>query len=154
MAGVSRYTHTLFGPGTLTGLRDGQLLDRFATGHDEAAFEELLRRHGPLVLGLCRRRLESPDDIADAFQATFLVLVRKAGSLRDRDRLGNWLYGVARRVSSRARVSASRRRTIERLAAFEPVVHDDADRTLERAERDAIVAEEILRLPAKYREVV
>src|SRR3954453_22071165 len=128
MSGISRYTQTLFGPGTLTGLRDGQLLDRFVTGHDEAAFEELLRRHGPLVLSLCRRRLEDPEDVADAFQATFLVLVRKAGSLRDRDRLSKWLYGVARRVSGRARGSAHRRRKIEGLAAVQPAVVDDVPR--------------------------
>ena len=89
--------------GSLTGLTEGQLLDRFATARDEAAFEALVELHGPMVLGVCRQFLRDPNDVDDAFQATFLVLVRKAGSLRQKDLLGNWLYGVACRVALRAR---------------------------------------------------
>ena len=89
--------------GSLTGLTEGQLLDRFATARDEAAFEALVDLHGPMVLGVCRQFLRDPNDVDDAFQATFLVLVRKAGSLRQKDLLGNWLYGVACRVALRAR---------------------------------------------------
>src|SRR5688500_15795184 len=77
---------------------DGALLDRFVEGCDEAAFEALVARHGPMVLGVCRRLL-GPHDADDAFQATFLVLIRKAGRIRNPDRLGPWLYGVATRVA-------------------------------------------------------
>src|SRR3954447_19520614 len=84
----------LFGPGTLNGLAEGQLLERFLQRRDEAAFEALVTRHGPMILGVCRGLLPDPNDAEDAFQATFLVLVRRAGSIRDRDRLGPWLYGV------------------------------------------------------------
>src|SRR5438445_10247810 len=94
----------LFQRGTAVGLTEGELLERFVGGRDEAAFEALIARHGPMVLGVCRQLLPDPNDVDDAFQATFLVLVRRAGTLRHRDLLGNWLYGVAHRVAMRARV--------------------------------------------------
>jgi hypothetical protein len=75
---------SLFGRGTLVGMSEALLLERFVAHKDEEAFEALISRHGPRVLGICRRMLDDPRDIEDAFQATFLVLVRKAGSLRDR----------------------------------------------------------------------
>src|SRR5882724_10012747 len=87
----------LFDRGTSTGLTEGELLERFVTGRDEAAFEALVARHGRMVLGVCRQLLRDPNDVDDAFQATFLILVRKADTLRRRDLLGNWLYGVAYR---------------------------------------------------------
>ena len=93
----------LFRHGTSIGSTEGELLERFVTGRDEAAFEALVARHGPMVLGVCRQLLRDPNDVDDAFQATFLVLVRKAGTLRRCDLLGNWLYGVAYRVAARAR---------------------------------------------------
>ena len=93
----------LYRDGTLSGLGDGQLLERYLTRGDEAAFEALVNLHGPMVLGLCRRVLRDPRDIEDAFQATFLILVRKAPTIRDRGLLSNWLYGVAYRVARRAR---------------------------------------------------
>jgi DNA-directed RNA polymerase specialized sigma24 family protein len=99
----------LFERGTSVGLTEGELLERFVGGHDESAFETLVARHGPMVLGVCRQLLQDPNDVDDAFQATFLVLVRKAGMLRRSDLLGNWLYGVAYRVAARARTSAARR---------------------------------------------
>ena len=74
----------LYRDGTLSGLGDGQLLERYLTRGDEAAFEALVNLHGPMVLGLCRRVLRDPRDIEDAFQATFLILVRKASTIRDR----------------------------------------------------------------------
>src|SRR3954452_19183311 len=99
LAGVGR----LFDGGTVAGLGSGALLARFADRGDEAAFEAIVARHGPMVLGVCRRALADPLDVEDAFQATFLILVAKAGTLRDGDGLGPWLHGVARRVATRAR---------------------------------------------------
>src|SRR5262245_41976384 len=99
---VVRGIGRIFEQGSLTGLSEGQLLRRFAAG-DEAAFEALVSRYGPTVLGACRRMLEDPRDAEDAFQATFLVLLRKAGGLRDPEAVGPWLYGVAHRVASRIR---------------------------------------------------
>src|SRR6516164_4379312 len=76
-------------------LTDGQLLECFVGRRDPAALEALVRRHGPMVWGVCRRLFQNHHDAEDAFQATFLVLVRKAGSIRSGDKVGNWLYGVA-----------------------------------------------------------
>ncbi|MHC5542195.1 RNA polymerase sigma factor, partial [Singulisphaera rosea] len=92
----------LFESGTMRDLGDGQLLERFIAGRDELAFEELVARHGPVILGICRRSLDDPRDVEDAFQATFLLLVRKAASLRDRETVSSWLYGVALRITRRA----------------------------------------------------
>src|SRR5260370_12858230 len=91
-------------------LRDRQLLDRFTFGRAEAAFAELVRRHGPMVLSSCRRVLGHEQDAEDAFQADSLVLARKAGSIRQRDGLGGWLHQVAHRLALRARAAAGRRR--------------------------------------------
>jgi len=144
------HVHRIFGVGGVTGLGEGQLLERFVAGRDELAFEALVARLGPMVLGVCRRRLADPRDVEDAFQATFLVLVRKAGSIRDRDRLAPWLYGVAQRVATRARAQAARRRGRERSAGAEaeamaPACDGD------RHELRSVLDEEIGRLPAKYR---
>src|SRR5262245_9922709 len=87
-------------------MTDGQLLEFFIAGRDDAAFEALVQRHGPMVLGVCRRVLGNVHDAEDAFQATFLVLVRKAASLESRERVGNWLYGVACRTALEARKTA------------------------------------------------
>src|SRR5947208_14242678 len=85
--------------GSVTGLDEGQLLERFVADRDESALEALVDRHGPMVLGVCRRWLANPHDVEDAFQATFLILVRKARGLRDFHRLGPWLHGLAYRVA-------------------------------------------------------
>src|SRR5438876_10935451 len=114
---VLRQIDRLFREGTLGGLGDGQLLERYLTRRDETAFEALVDLHGPMVLGLCRRMLRDPRDIEDAFQATFLVLVRKAPAIRDRGLLSNWLYGVAYRVARRARTQTLRRRSRETAVA-------------------------------------
>jgi RNA polymerase sigma factor (sigma-70 family) len=110
----------LFRTGTAVGLSDAQLLERFVVDHDEiaeSAFNVLVERHGPMVLAVCRRVLNDPHDAQDAFQATFLVLVRKASTVRKRESIADWLHGVARRVSARARADLARRRSIERRAA-------------------------------------
>ncbi len=148
---VLRQMGRLFGEGTLTGLGDGQLLERYLTRRDEGAFEALVDMHGPMVLGLCRRMLRDPRDIEDAFQATFLVLVQKAPGIRDRSLLSNWLYGVAVRVARRARSRTLRRRDRE-TAVGEPeaVVEADPDSAV-RSECDAVLDQELRRLPDKYR---
>ena len=99
----------LYAGRSAAGLGEPQLLERFATRRDPVAFEALVLRHGPMVLGVCRRVLRDPDEAADAFQATFLVLARKAGAIRDGDRLGPWLHAVATKTAHRAR-SQSRKR--------------------------------------------
>src|SRR5881227_426631 len=92
---------------------DAQLLDRFLADRDEAAFAVLVRRHGGLVLAACRRVLAEPADVEDAFQATFLVLLRKASSIRNAPSVGGWLYRVASRVALRVRADAEKhRRTV------------------------------------------
>src|SRR5262249_47407151 len=100
-------------------MSDGQLLDWFVSGREggEAAFEALVERHGPMVLGICRRILMDPHDAQDAFQATFLVLLLRSGAIRDRDCLRGWLFGVASRVAAKARFHANLRRRHERRAA-------------------------------------
>jgi RNA polymerase sigma factor (sigma-70 family) len=131
------------------GLTDGQLLESFINRRDEAAFEALVRRHGPMVLGVCRRLLRNPHDAEDAFQATFLVLARKAASVVPREKVGNWLHGVARTTALRARAANARRRLRERQVtdwpepeARRPDPRDDLRLTLDR---------ELSRLPEKYR---
>src|SRR5438105_15033314 len=87
------------------GMTDGQLLECFMTRRDEAAFEALVRRHGPMVLNVCRRTVGNLQDAEDAFQAVFLVLARKAASVVPREGVGNWLYGVAYRTARRAKAA-------------------------------------------------
>ena len=94
---------------------DRELLERYVACRDEAAFEALLRRHGPMVLGVCRRVLRNQADAEDAFQSTFLVLVRKAAAIRSRN-VGSWLYGVAHNTALKALAMNRRRRTREREA--------------------------------------
>jgi RNA polymerase sigma factor (sigma-70 family) len=125
---------------------DGQLLDRFVAARDEASFAALVRRHGPMVLGVCLRALRNRADAEDAFQATFLVLVRKAASLTGRRVLGDWLHGVARRVALKALAAAARRRVKERAAARAEVPADEA-----RNDWLPLLDEELGRLPEKYR---
>src|SRR5438094_7447253 len=91
-------------------LTDQQLLDRFTRSRDEAAFADLVRRHGPMVLSICRRVLRHEQDAEDVFQAAFLVLVRKAGSIRQQQSVGGWLFRVSYRLALRARARGGRRR--------------------------------------------
>src|SRR5262245_60652018 len=113
------------------GTDDRQLLARFCRHRDEEAFAALVRRHGPMVLGVCRRLLRHAQDAEDAFQATFLLLVRKAVRLRRPDRLGPWLYGVACRTARKAHALAVRRRGQLGLGA-EPPAAESADEFLWR----------------------
>src|SRR6516162_6845284 len=104
-------------PAGSAALSDGQLLERFLSTRDEAAFELLLRRHGPMVLGVCRRVLPVVQDAEDAFQATFLVLVHKGKSVASRESVGSWLYVVAYRTACKARAAAGKRRVKEKQMA-------------------------------------
>src|SRR5262245_32010219 len=128
---------------------DLQLLERFSAQHEEAVFVELLRRHGPLVWGVCRRLLPVEQDAEDAFQATFLVLARKADSIRKAASLGSWLHGTAHRCALQIRRQSARRRDHERKAITMPR-RTPSDETAWR-ELHAVLDEELLRLPEKYR---
>jgi RNA polymerase sigma factor (sigma-70 family) len=146
---------TLCRVGVVGNLSDGQLLDSFLTAEEEtseASFAALLDRHGPMVLRVCRQILGNTDDAQDAFQATFLVLVHRAGSVRKRDSVACWLYGTAQRVARRFRVDAARRRSHERRwATMAKVGHMDP--AIE-PECWPELHDELSRLPDKYRESV
>jgi RNA polymerase sigma factor (sigma-70 family) len=130
------------------GASDAHLLDRFRAAGDEAAFRALVQRHGPMVMGVCRRALHHHQDAEDAFQATFLVLARKAPSIHKRTALPSWLYGVAQRVASTARRAEGRRKARERRAT--KVTRAQADLEVAWRELQAVLAEEVQRLPQKY----
>jgi RNA polymerase sigma factor (sigma-70 family) len=131
------------------GPSDGQLLESFLVRRDEIAFEALVRRHGPMVLGVCQRVLRNVHDAEDAFQATFLVLSRKADSVNPRDMVGNWLYGVAYRTALKARAMNAKRRAKEKHAGAIP----DAEATTSGADEALLeqLDHELSRLPDKYR---
>jgi RNA polymerase sigma factor (sigma-70 family) len=133
-------------------LSDEELLDWFlnrADGSAEAAFRAIVVRHGPMVLGVCRHILNQLQDAEDAFQATFLVLARKAGSIRDRRVLARWLYEVAYRIAMRARTNGVRRRTHERQGGEMAVTASIDNHGW--IELRPVLHEEINRLPEKYR---
>ncbi len=145
--------HTLFKAGTLTGLSDGQLMERFANGDNDsaaAAFTALLGRHGPMVLRVCLQVLGDSHDAQDAFQATFLVLVRKTGSVRNFDSVASWLYGVAQRVATRAKIQAGRRELHERRRSALMELKS-VDRQTTRSETWPELHEEVASLPEKLR---
>jgi RNA polymerase sigma factor (sigma-70 family) len=143
--------HLLLHLGSLGSWTDGQLVTKFLTDRDakEAAFRALVVRHGPMVLGVCQRVLDNPHAAEDAFQATFLVLVRKARMLKDRDRLTGWLYGVALRIARKTKVTETRRRVVERHAGQE-ISKRNGSKPDQLALR-AVIEEEINRLPERYR---
>jgi RNA polymerase sigma factor (sigma-70 family) len=149
----------LYAAGACGGLSDRQLLDRFVTCRDqvsELAFRVLVDRHGPMVMGVCRRYLIDSHDADDAFQATFLVLAKKAGSLRFDGSAGRWLHGVARRVAARARAQVLHRRQHERSAAGRLLcaVRAASPDPGELAELKAVVTEELARLPLRLQAAV
>lgn len=171
---VLRHLRQLLGAEAVGDWTDAQALEEFAQRRTEAAFTTLVERYGPLVLGLCRRVLRNDHDAEDAFQATFLVLARRAGSIRKQASVGSWLYGVAYRIAQKAKVRAARRRASQAepppvSAALDGLAQesqsvtqpgDIPDRTtlekdpaadLTRREMGAILDEELHRLPEKYR---
>ncbi|HEX3450033.1 MAG TPA: sigma-70 family RNA polymerase sigma factor, partial [Isosphaeraceae bacterium] len=135
------------------GFSDAQLLERFVSDHDDAAFEPLMARHGPMVLSVCRGILKDPNDAEDAFQATFLILVKKSAAFRGHVSLGPWLYRVAHRVAIRANVAATKRRAWEREAGQ---MHGTSSIMGLAQPPDQLQAlhEEIARLPEKFRRAV
>jgi RNA polymerase sigma factor (sigma-70 family) len=153
--GLSRVIHCLGMPALPQdggGFTDGQLLEGFIARRKEMDFAALVKRHGPMVFGVCQRVLKNSHDAEDAFQATFLVLVRKATSLLSRENIGNWLYGVAYRTALKARSVASRRQAKERQVATmskpRALQEDDWQDLL------PVLDQELNRLPAKYREAI
>jgi RNA polymerase sigma factor (sigma-70 family) len=131
---------------------DGELLDCFVTAHDERAFAALLQRYSSLVYGVCARLLQNSHDAEDAFQATFLVLARKAASLDGQGPLGNWLYTVAFRTATKARAAKAKRRSHERHAQETPMAYPTNGSEWE--ELRPVLDEELHRLPKKYRSVL
>ena len=151
---VVRDLQTLFSVGVEGGLTDSQLLERFVTLHRpeaEAAFAVLVQRHGRMVWGVCCRILNDPHAAADAFQATFLILVRKAATIRVDDSLGRWLYGVSRKVAVRARHNSDRRTSRESGGTEQVAAPNHAP---DRSELLAKLDDEIGRLPQRYRAAV
>jgi RNA polymerase sigma-70 factor (ECF subfamily) len=130
------------------GLTDGQLLARFIDGREEAAFAALVRRHGPLVLGVCRRLLGNAQDAEDAFQASFLVLARKASSVVKREAVASFLYGVAYRTALRAKARAVRTRAMERQVEVMPQPEVPP---AEAQDWRPLLDQELNALPEKYR---
>jgi RNA polymerase sigma-70 factor (ECF subfamily) len=129
---------------------DAEFLRLFATTRSEAAFEALVRRHGPMVEGVCRRILGEVHSAEDAFQAVFMILVRKSASIRRPELLANWLYGVACRIARKAKISALRKESRERRAGRMPTQEQQL-LDLEWAELKAVLDEELSQLPEKYR---
>ena len=154
-AAVLKQLDRVFNHGTALGLSEGKLLERYVAARDEVAFAALVARHGPMVLGVCRRILRDDHDVEDAFQATFLVLVRRAAAIRRRELIGQWLHGVAHRVAVRARAQSARRHVHETTGL--PAAETSAGIMPVRdpqPELRAILDDELARLPASLRSPV
>ena len=156
---ASFYLSSLFRSGTVIGLSDGELLERFARRRGEQdetaelAFAAIVARHGAMVLSVCRAALGDPHEAEDAFQATFLVLATRARLIRRTGSLGSWLHGVALRVGACARSRAARRRRHERRRAAMTMRSSDSDSPSTTLDNDSVrvLDEEIGRLPERFR---
>lgn len=146
------YVHRMARRHECADVPDGLLLDRFVAQRDESAFSALVQRHGPMVWGVCRRMLYGPHDTEDAFQATFLVLARRAASVVPRSMVANWLHGVAYQTALKARSIATRRRRTEMQVRElpDPIAEEDASRSDIRV----LIDEELHRLPDRHRAAV
>src|SRR5215831_8510163 len=131
---LTRYLRNLVSTTTLRDASDHALMAQFVAGRDDAALTALVRRHGPMVYHLCRRVLRHEQDAEDAFQATFLVLARKAHTLHAPEAVGNWLYGVAYRTALKARTAAARRSRQEAAAPVRGVAEPLAELTVHEAQ--------------------
>src|SRR5438105_3881400 len=149
LAAVIQHIHQIVGAPDAEELTDRQLLEQFTSKRDESAFATLVRRHGELVLGVSRRILKHNQDAEDVFQATFLVLARKAASVRWHESVGNWLYEVAQRLALESRTDINRRRVREREA--QSTVRPEALSEVARRELCLVLDEEMQRLPERYR---
>ena len=156
--GVIGYMNQVFGGKTVSGLSENELLGRFVATGDETAFTALVIRHGPMVLGVCRRFLRDIDDVEDAFQATFLVLARRAGAIQRRHLLGPWLHGVAHRVAVRARAKGATRNARELALEFAHEAEAPRDSSppeeLVAKELRGILDDELARLPEALRKPI
>lgn len=148
---VLRRMRSLMARSAMGLLTDDALLERFLNSTDEAAFEVLLWRHGPMVLSLCRRILRQAQDAEEAFQSTFLILSRKARSIGKRQSVGSWLYKVAYRVACRKRAAAAR---LPRLSPLPVALASRVSRLADPGGAASHVDQEINRLPSKYREPI
>ncbi len=156
LQGLLRHLHHISRPDVRGELTDAELLERFVASGDEAAYEVLLWRHGPLVLGVCRRILRRHEDVEDAFQATFLALARKASPVAKREAVRSWLYKIAYRIALDARRKSTRIAATHgrfRFAASD-ATDENASVELARAELHEVLDGEIQRLPAKYRDPI
>src|SRR5262249_59765597 len=144
--GLVRQLHRTVAQHDRGGRTDGQLLEAFRARRDEAAFEALVRRHGPMVLGVCRRVLRGGPDVDDAFQATFLILFRRSHALNRGGSIANWLYTVAYHAALRARTTAARRQRQERQAQEMPRQSSAAEEVWR--DLQPVLDEELDRLPA------
>jgi RNA polymerase sigma factor (sigma-70 family) len=151
LSGIRRYLRRLAGGHSLSEQSDGQLLASYVTRRDETAFAALVDRYGSLVLGVCERVLQDAHEAEEAFQATFLVLIRKADSLSGEKSLANWLYVVAHRTASKVRVRATRRRATEKRASEMPRTEVTESSEAVWDELRPLLDEELAKLPEKYR---
>jgi RNA polymerase sigma factor (sigma-70 family) len=149
LTSILQHLQQLVGPPDDRRLSDAELLQRFRTNRDETAFRLLMERHGRMVLSVCSRVLRQRQDAEDAFQAAFLILARNAASIRKGTALGSWLYGVAYRTALKARRQMSRRQKHEKRAG--KAAQTDPDLNLAWQELQAVLTEEVGRLPEKYR---
>src|SRR5947208_16039345 len=145
-----RHLHRLVGTGSVGGLADADLLQRFLSQRDEAAFEVLVWRHGPMVWNVCQRVLHHQHDAEDAFQATFLAFMRKASTIRQHTSLSSWLYKVAYRVALKAKARMDQR---ARHETYEVEMLPAKPAPSENLWQDLrpVLDEELNRLPLKYR---
>jgi RNA polymerase sigma factor (sigma-70 family) len=148
LSGFLQHLRKAMAAETLTALSDRELVERFLESHEEAPFQALLQRHGPMVLRVCRRTLANEQDIEDAFQATFLVLAREARAIRKHESLASWLHGVAYRVSLDARKARARRRKHEAHAAAGAGTVALTDESGWKELR-SVLDEELVRLPER-----
>ncbi len=151
--GISRSLGQLYSAGTLNGLSESEWIDRFVASRDESAFEAIVERHGPMVLRVCQNVLGDRHEAEDAFQATFLVLARRASSIRNPGLLGPWLHRVARRIALRARSAMDKRLRRERSESDQSKANTASTNSFSDPDRWLLI-EEVDRLPERYRRVV